>query len=121
MKKLQVADGEAVEPDISIFFNPRKRSDMADLFMLCNIEIVKNCTGCNYAKLQVLHPKSLQRNGLEMAQQPVAGCIFGINPVVEFEREKFRPKIFSKKLVFSFLLLYLFGLKTVQQLVDIFE
>ena len=92
IKQFEVANGEAVEPNVFVLLDARQTRNMAQIGMLREVKIMQDGARCNDPVIQALHPKPFQRFGFEMTQQAVERSIFGIHPVFERIRVKFSAK-----------------------------
>ena len=62
--------------------------------MLGNLEILHDGTTGYHAVLEMLYTETFQRFCLEMSQEFLQGCLFGENPVIQFEGTVFAAEIF---------------------------
>ena len=69
---------------------------MAYLLVLGDVEVVENGTRGNDTHFKILNAKSLQVDGLKMAQQFVVGCVKSIHPIVELVGIIFGAKKFDE-------------------------
>src|SRR4030042_180703 len=94
---------------------------MSQLFMLCNIKIMKNGACSDYCEWHILNAESFQGACFKLFKKPVICCFRGKDPVIKPECIKFRSEAFNKKFLFLFFVEDLLGLKVVQHLIYIFH
>ena len=94
---------------------------MSQLFMLCYIEIVKNCSGSNYAVCHALNAESLQRTCLELFQEPVICSFCCKDPVVKLICIELYTEIFNEKFFLFVFIKHFLRLKIIKHLVDVFQ
>ena len=93
--------------------------DMAHLRMLCLEQVVHGRTSRYDSERKILHPETLQRSYLKMAQKQITREIGGEDPVVESGTEVSLPETGEKILAFTTLHNNLSRCETLQELADV--
>ena len=81
---------------------------MINLCMLGNLEILHDGTTGYHAVLEMLYAETFQRFCLEMSQEFLQGCLFGENPVIQFEGTVFAAEIFLEVILSGAVVEHLF-------------
>ena len=120
MNQFEVADGELVEPDVQILFNTTYLGDMLNLMVLRLVDVMEGGAGGNDAERQVFHAETLERFGVEVLGQQLAGVVGFENPVVELGEQHLLSEILLEGLRFALLDDQLHGFEVLEELVEVF-
>ena len=119
--ELEVAHGELVEPDISLGLDARQRGDVPQLGVLGDVEVVEDGAGGHNGTFHRVDAEPLERSGLKVLEQPVAGRLEVEHPVVHLLRQIAHCGRVLEVLAVGALDEHLLGLEVAQQLVDIVD
>ena len=93
--------------------------DVAQLGVLCDVEVVQDGTACDDGIVHAGDAEALEVARLEVLQQAVVGSLEGEHPVLEFKRQVTRRERSGKALAVAALDKYLLGREIDQQFIDV--
>ena len=85
-----------VHPHIAVLLYLTDAANVADVCVLCLLQIEQHRTSRHHPILQVFHAITLQVLCAEVGQEFLAGRLVGVNPVVQFEGEELAAEIAFK-------------------------
>ena len=94
VQKLKRTNGKTIQTYIFLFLNTTKGSNMIDMSVLSNLEILHDSTRSDNTISKVINTKTLQTLCSKMLQEFLACCILCENPVIKFKSTELITKIF---------------------------
>ncbi len=85
LEQLQVADGEFVEAHIAVLLYAAQACDVARVGVVCKVKVVEYGSGGHHCQRYAGDAETLERGGLELLEQAVAGGLGGEHPVLQLE------------------------------------
>ena len=119
--EFQVAHGELVEPHEAVCLDARQGSDVLDLRVLGEVEVMENGTCCHDGAGHGIDPETFQVVCAEVLEQPLVGSLRPKGPFLKFEGEVFARERLRKATAVAALDEHLLWCKVAQQLVGIVE
>ena len=118
-EQLEVADREFVDPHVVVLVDTRNRTDMGDVAVLGEFEVVEDGAGGRYAAGEMVDAEALERRGRELLAEFSTVDLLREDPFVEPVGVMFRPESGREAVFVTALVDDLLGCEVRNELVDV--
>jgi len=118
-EQLEVADREFVDPHVVVLVDTRNRTDMGDVAVLGEFEVVEDGAGGGYAAGEMVDAEPLERRGRELLAEFFTVDLLREDPFVEPVGVMLRPESGGEAVFVTALVDDLLGCEVRNELVDV--
>ena len=118
-EQLEVADREFVDPHVVVLVDTRNRTDMGDVAVLGEFEVVEDGAGGGYAAGEMVDAETLERRGRELLAEFFTVDLLREDPFVEPVGVMLRPESGGEAVFVTALVDDLLGCEVRNELVDV--